>query len=223
MEATEIHLQFAQKTRENIALFVNEPKKYGLLPLNYAHFLRSASAYALRVSTSPQSYAAAISPFEPVKYFSEYLELCRGRNHQAAFASASLHAIDLVAIPILLKQAQLARAYILEALAVATTTPVLQSYVQGLVALATSADFEYVLPAKLRGMEHHWSLYTVLMSQLSRAADIHTIKAEIEQSFARCNSDRRLQNVGYLDPLGSNPVPWDARIAYVLALNDQRT
>ncbi|MFC0682910.1 hypothetical protein ACFFGH_34210 [Lysobacter korlensis] len=170
------------------------------------------------MSSGTEDYVAQLERFAPVEALLSLLEFVESSEFPALFASCSADDIDILAIPLLLGRKDLARRYLEGFLLKSSLRRVWASYVQGLGAMARGVPFEPSLPPRPKGMEKHWLLYVRLMSALAGGdPDTCSATTAIGVSFQRCNSDKRLTETSHIDPNGTHPVPWDLRLAYVVA------
>lgn len=66
-------------------------------------------------------------------------------------------------------------------------------------------------PPKLQGYEKHWFPYIQLMDRFTKSEDISAVVKEIDESFAKRNRDKRLEDYPSFDGDGRAPVNWDLR------------
>lgn len=78
-------------------------------------------------------------------------------------------------------------------------------------------------PSKLRGLEKHWLKYCELMHLISvnNIEGIDSKIDEIKKSFIAHNTDKRITNVGMLDPSGNNNLGWDFRLHSIIQMSKQ--
>jgi hypothetical protein len=218
IDPVQLHLETIERVRTSLATLAREPAKRAYIPINYRSYLRAASGYGVRVSSEVESYAAELAQFEPINVLEALLDFIESQEFPSLFASCSADDVDVVAIPLLLGRNDLAKRYLEGFLLKCSPHRVWASYLEGLGALVRGAYFTPKLPTKPSGMEKHWVLYVQLMSALANGeAELSSITDAIELSFRRCNGDKRLVNTTHIDPNGTHPVPWDLRLAYVLA------
>jgi len=210
-------LKIASMNEKNIPMLAGDMSRRGFLPLNYRSYIRSVSSYCLRTTKDFGSYAEALRKFTAIEKFEELLSFHQSQEFPSVFASYSGDDVDIVAVPIALGRFDLAIPYISNVLAPAKSNPLWSGYVKGLTAIREPIEIELKI-SKPKSMEKHWVLYIQLMASLSIKEASATIEQEINQSFSRCNGDKRLVEITHIDPSGNFPVAWDLRRSYLQEL-----
>lgn len=210
-------LLVASMNEKNIPMLAADKSRHGLLPLNFRSYIRSVSSYCLRTTSDLDSYAEALRKFGVIEKFEDLMNIHQNQKQASLFAHYSADDVDIVAVPIATRRFDLAIPYISDVLAPAKSNALWSSYVNGLKSIRSPIELPSVT-SKPKGMEKHWLLYFRLIECLSRNKVCPTVELEIDQSFSRCNGDKRLVEVTHIDPCGSFPLSWDLRSSYLKAL-----
>lgn len=215
-------LKIAAMNEKNIPTLVEDKSRRGFLPLNFRSYVRSISSYCLRTTNDFSSYAEALRKFSAIEKFEDLLCFYREQEQPSVFANYSADDVDIVAVPIALGRFDLAIPYISDVLVPAKSNALWSCYVKCLKSIRAPVEPEPNI-SKPKGMEKHWLLYIQLMECLSKNYDCSTIEQEIDNSFSRCNGDKRLVEISHIDPSGNFPITWDLRRSYLKKLAAHET
>jgi hypothetical protein len=94
-------------------------------------------------------------------------------------------------------------------------------YHRALDCLAANRPYETVIP-RVRGYVQYWVPYLKLVADLTTGRPVATVRAEMAESFAKRNRDKRLTDWEMIDGDGKHPVRWDFREASILKFAEHR-
>jgi hypothetical protein len=88
-------------------------------------------------------------------------------------------------------------------------------YHRAMDCLAANRPYDPVVP-RVRGYEKYWVPYLKLVADITTGQAVATARAEVTESFAQRNRDKRLTDWEMNDGDGKHPVRWDFREASIL-------